>query len=66
MFQHHKDNQTPVTAHGFMISVDVEEGAQPIEYLTDRLAAALTFVEGVGNVAVDYIGKLDVMPEEPK
>ena len=66
MFQRHKDNPTPVTAHGFMISVDVEEGAQPIEYLTDRLAAALTFVEGVGNVDVSYIGKLDVMPEEPK
>ena len=28
-----------------------------------KLAGALTFVEGVGNVDVEYVGELDVIPE---
>ena len=63
MFQGTKDSPTPVTAHGFLVSVDLEDGAQPIEYLTGKLADALWSVEGVGNVEVEYSGKLDVVPE---
>ena len=66
MFQRHTDDPTKVTAHGFTVSVDVEDGAQPIEHITGKLAEALTWVEGVGNVEVTYIGEMDVMPEEPK
>lgn len=66
MFKHYKGDPAPVTAHGFTVSVDLEDGTQPIEYLVGKLAGALTFVEGVGNVDVEYIGQMDVVPEVPK
>ena len=63
MFQRHTDDPGTVTAHGFTVSVDVEDGAQPIEHIVGKLAEALTWVEGVGNVEVNYIGEMDVVPE---
>ena len=63
MFKYNKGQPVKITAHGFTVSVDLEDGVQPIDHLVDKLAGSLWSVEGVGNVYVEYIGEMDVVPD---
>ena len=45
---------------GFMIAVDVVEGIDP-ESLMDKLGDSISYMEGVGNIDIDYVGTLETI-----
>lgn len=63
MLQNHVpiDNE-PTTTHGFIVSVELTGRVSP-EQVRLKLADALTWVEGLGDVDVDWIGEIDRYPE---
>lgn len=46
---------------GFLLSAEIEQGETTPEQVAVRLADALTFVEGVGNVQCELLGEIDVL-----
>ena len=54
-----------VTLHSWMVDVEVEEGTS-LEGIAEKLAGALTYYEGVGVVAVEYLGELAAEDETPE
>lgn len=66
MLQHHHTDETTTpatTTHGFILSVELTDGVSP-EHVRLKLADALTWVEGIGDVDVDYLGEVDRYPAE--
>lgn len=55
-----KDN---IVTEGFMVAVEVEVGTS-IDHIKSKLTDALIWVEGVGKVDVDYMGKIDEYEKE--
>ena len=55
-------DSTEVTTHDFMVTVEVEPGVD-LNAVAEKLAGALSFVEGVGDVTVSYLGEMDA-PEK--
>lgn len=51
-----------LVTEGFMIAVEVEDGTS-VGHMKNKLADALTWVEGVGKVDVDYMGRISVYNE---
>ena len=49
---------------GFLVAVEVQEGMDNVTFLRQKLADALTWVEGVGKVGVECMGEIDVYDEE--
>jgi len=64
MLQRPEDGREEVNVrlHGWVIGVELEEGRDP-NIVSLRLADALTFVEGTGNVSVEYLGEVSFAPE---
>ena len=61
MYQHRIGDPTVViTGHGFLVYVEAAGAVNPSD-IAQRLAGALTFIEGVGPVDVDYMGEIDVV-----
>lgn len=59
----------PVTTspHGYLVCVEIEDaGPTTPEQVSLRLAGELNFMEGVGRVDVDYLGKIDQIGEDVK
>lgn len=50
-------------SHGFLVGVEVEDGVD-LDYLVEKLAGALTFVEGTGKTEVEYLGLIDTYDED--
>lgn len=50
-----------VHEHGFLISIELEEGGPTPEQVQLKLADACMYVEGVGKTDVSYMGQLDVV-----
>lgn len=48
---------------GYLIGVQLEIGTSP-DQIAMKLADALQFVEGVGDVTVDVLGQVDVVEPE--
>lgn len=62
MLQRGKDTSTYI--HGFLVGVEMEEGAPTsAEQVALRLADACSFMEGIGKIDVESLGKLDIYPE---
>ena len=59
-----KDTVT-VKLHSWMVDVEVEDGTS-LEAIAEKLAGALTYVEGVGYVEIEYMGELQAEPETPE
>lgn len=49
----------PLKTHGFLVSVEAEDGYVNPEALAERLGSACTFMEGVGHIDVNYMGQID-------
>lgn len=45
---------------GYLIAVEVEDGAPSQEFIQMKLVDALGFVEGVGKVEAEPLGEVDV------
>lgn len=57
-----KTNKEPVTSvYGYLVSVEIEDGVTSPEAVTAKLADSVTWVEGVGDVTVDLLGRIDVV-----
>ena len=52
----------PLTVHGWLVGVEMEEGVA-FNQLSLKLADALSFVEGVGQVSVEYLGEIEIAPD---
>jgi hypothetical protein len=63
MFTHKKGDIVNVKLHSWMVDVEVEEGTS-LESITEKLAGATTFMEGVGHAEVEYMGELADEPPE--
>lgn len=57
-------NATKTEHFGFLISAELELGRVKISYIQEKLADALSWVEGVGEVDVECLGKIDVYDEK--
>ena len=63
-------NNIPVSTWGYLISVELEDTGE--QSVTEKLAAAVamrltdapSFMEGVGKVEVEILGKLDLYEEK--
>ena len=64
MLQSHTGKTAELVEQGFLISVELEENAQTIDFITNKIAESLTWVEGVGRTDVHYLGPIEVVPEE--
>lgn len=53
----------PLHTYGFILSVEAEEGVS-LDTLSDRLADALLYIEGVGTIEVECMGQIDGYTEE--
>lgn len=47
-----------VTMQGFLLAVEMEEGTN-VEAVMNKLADALTWIEGVGAIDIDHLGMVD-------
>lgn len=65
MFKHKLGDPTNVTLHSWIVDVEVEEGTS-LDAIAEKLASALTFVEGCGYSDVEYLGQLADEPETPE
>ena len=64
MLQRKEGGKEPVLAtYGYLISVELDVAEVIPESLTAKLADALSWVEGCGQVDVDMLGKIDVVDE---
>lgn len=60
-----KGRPVTTTSYGFLLSVEIEDGGRVSpEQVSLRLADSLTYMEDVGNVEVECLGKLDLY-EDP-
>jgi len=50
---------------GFLISAEIEAGKATTELVLHKLADSLAWVEGIGEVDVECLGKIDVYEKEP-
>lgn len=57
-----KQNGKDVQLHGFLVGVELEPGVDAI-FISERLAGALTFIEGVGEVDTEHLGIIEVLDE---
>ena len=63
MLRRGKDN--PVHLWGYLVGVEVEEGGHTSpNNVALRIADSLAFMEDIGKVDVEELGKLDIFPEE--
>jgi hypothetical protein len=54
-----------VVIHGFLLGVEVEEnGPTSPEQIAARLADSLAFMEGIGKVDVEVLGKVELYDAE--
>lgn len=53
-----------LSVYGFLVGVQLVEGLKP-EEVAMKLADALNFVEGIGDITVDILGQVDVVEEDP-
>ena len=60
MLQSKSGQSAPISVHGFLVGVEIEEGTIDPEKVALRLAEGLTFMEGVGKVDVEHLGAIDV------
>lgn len=56
--------ESKLKTHGFLLAVDTEEDVN-VEHLAHKLGDALTWVEGVGNVDVNYLGEIEIVDDVP-
>lgn len=64
MLQNHKGGgATALKTHGFIIATEVEAGVN-LEHLANKLAESIQWVEGVGEIAVDYLGEIELYDDE--
>jgi hypothetical protein len=50
---------------GFLISAELEVGRATTEDVLRKLSDSLAWVEGIGEVDVECLGKIDVYEKEP-
>ena len=56
-------NGKNATTHGFLVSVEVEEGTD-INLVTNRLGEGIMWIEGVGEIDVHHLGEVEVIAEQ--
>lgn len=47
----------PVTTHGFLIGVELEDTVS-IDHLMNKIVDSISYVEGVGRVEAEHIGEM--------
>lgn len=59
-----KGKPVTLTTYGFLVGVEIEDGgsASP-EQVALRIADSLTYIEDVGHVDVESLGKVDLYDE---
>jgi len=62
MLQRGKDS--PLIMHGFLIGVQLVDDVITPEEVARKLADSLSWVEGIGEVDVESLGKIDVVNED--
>ena len=55
----------PVKLWGFLCGVEIAEGGPTTEYICNKLADSIQYVEGVGRIDVECLGEVET-EEEPK
>lgn len=63
MLKGNVNEPSELTVNGFLIAVELEKDVK-IEEIANRLADGLSFIEGVGQVEVNHLGELELVPEE--
>jgi len=64
MLRRAESGEKPVLGtYGFLVSVELVEGKVDPSTLTGKLAESLTWVDHVGKIDVDLLGKVDVVDE---
>lgn len=54
-----------IITHGFLLAAEVEEGSKVTSKdMAYKLSDALTGIEGVGRVEVEYLGEIEVVGED--
>ncbi len=52
---------TELSIEGFLIAVEIEKGTD-LDAIGNKLADALSFTEGIGQVEVNHLGTLELVP----
>lgn len=52
-----------ISIEGFLIAAEVEKGTD-IDAIGNKLADALSFMEGIGQVEVNHLGALELVDED--
>lgn len=63
MFRAGVDRDSRITTHGFLIAVEIADDVS-LTYVTEKLADATSWIEGVGKSEVDHLGPIEVIEEE--
>lgn len=59
-----ESNPEKLKVIGFLIGAEVQMDEVDVEYLSERLADAISGVEGVGRVDIEVLGEMSVEDEE--
>lgn len=57
-------NPKPTQHYGFLLSVELEEGKATSEDVLRKISDALYWVEGVGEIVADCMGKLTIYEKQ--
>jgi len=57
------DRNEPVEVHGFLCGIELKADIN-IEDVMDHLADGVRYLEGVGDIDVNYLGQLEVIDGE--
>ena len=49
--------------HGFLVAVEAEPEVDP-DSIGEKMVGALTWVEGVGKVDMNYLGDIEIIDED--
>lgn len=60
MLQSHTGKTDKLKAYGWIVGVEAHESVDP-NTVTQKLADALAWVEGIGTVDVEYLGEIETL-----
>lgn len=64
MIQRKPEGNRPITLHGFLVGVEIEEGETTPDKVVARIQDALTWVNGIANTDCEYLGQIEQVGEE--
>ena len=64
MLQRENGSGKPLKTFAFLVAVELEEGTLDTDAAASKIADALLWVEGVGDIDVTVMGEVDVIEDD--